>query len=176
MPLLLPIWIRPTSQPWRSTPGMSTPREGRQTHPRRHDTITPEESTWPTTSLSVISPSPEKSTTRSSPNTENTKHLRNNYPILFSLLRQYTSPCLCINFTMVKCHNMTGHPWPYPDTRGLLGLRSTDRCLITIPMRLETAFISFFPLKKVWGPIAITHVMSPTSTWKKEDGVRSNHL
>jgi hypothetical protein len=58
------------------------------------------------------------------PSMENTKQLRKNYP--FSL-PQNTSPYLCINFTMIKCHNMAGHPQPYPDTWGPLGLRSTNR-------------------------------------------------
>jgi hypothetical protein len=33
---------------------------------------------------------------------------------------------LYINFITAKCHDMAEHARPYPNTRGLLGLRSTD--------------------------------------------------
>jgi hypothetical protein len=83
-----------------------------------------------------------------SPHVENMKQLRKNYPFLFPLLLQYTSPCLCINFTVIKCHDKAGHPQPYPNTRGLLGLQSTDRGLITVLTWLEATFIYFYLFSK----------------------------
>jgi hypothetical protein len=127
MPPSLPIGTRPMSQPRRSTPCSSTLKEGRRTHPQCHNTTTPEENMWTTTSVSVVSPS-LRNQWCGLPQCGKYEATKEKLAILFLFSPQYTPPYLRVNFTMIKCHDMAGHPRPYPDTRALLGLRSTDRC------------------------------------------------
>jgi hypothetical protein len=66
------------------------------------------------------------------------KQLRKTYP---RFLPQYTSPYICINFTMSKCHDMARHTQPYPNTQWL---------------QIEVVFVPFF-LNKKFGVLQRSH-------------------
>jgi hypothetical protein len=80
----------------------------------------------------------------------------------FTIMHLFLSLCESHNS---QGHDTVGHTWPYPDTRGQLGLQSSDQSLIVVLAWLKAAFC--FSLKKSIRP-RNDYTLSRTNKLEKE--------